>query len=72
MHDHFVKYTNKLLRDRTAVPERIHFYRLDDRVTASKEDEWLPFFTEVFKGLDVTAILFAKLTLPFADPRGTG
>jgi len=67
MHDHFIKYTNKLLRDRTADPESIRFYRLDDVVTASKQDVWLPFFTEVFRGLDVTALLFAKLALPFAD-----
>ena len=67
MHDHIVKYTNKLLRDRTAVPESIRFYVLDDRVVTNREDEWLPVFLEVFKGLDVTALLFAKTTLPFAD-----
>lgn len=67
MHDHIVKYTNKLLRDRTAVPESIRFYVLDDRVITSREDEWLPVFTRVFAGLDVTALIFAKATLPFAD-----
>lgn len=67
MHDHIVKYTNKLLRDRTAVPENIRFYVLDDRVITSREDEWLPVFTRVFAGLDVTALIFAKTTLPFAD-----
>ncbi len=67
MHDHIVKYTNKLLRDRTAVPESIRFYVLDDRVVTNREDEWLPVFAAVFKGLDVTALLFAKTTLPFAD-----
>jgi ribulose-5-phosphate 4-epimerase/fuculose-1-phosphate aldolase len=67
LHDQFVKYTNKLLRDRTAVPESIRFYRLDDAVTASRQDEWLPVFTEVFKRLDITALLFAKPALPFAD-----
>ena len=67
MHDHFVKYTNKLLRDRTAVPESIRFYVLDDRVVTNREDEWLPVFTGVFAGLDVTALLFAKTMLPFAD-----
>ena len=66
-HDHIKKYTGKLLRDRTAVPESIRFYRLDDRVTANQRDEWLPVFTEVFNGLNVTALLFAKPTLPFAD-----
>jgi hypothetical protein len=31
MHDQQIeKYTQKLLRDRTAVPESIRFYRLDD------------------------------------------
>ncbi len=67
MQDHIRKYTEKLLRDRTAVPESIRFYRLDDVVTANQRDEWLPVFSEVFRGLNVTALLFAKLTLPFAD-----
>jgi ribulose-5-phosphate 4-epimerase/fuculose-1-phosphate aldolase len=67
LHEHIVKYTNKLLRDRTAVPESIRFYVLDDRVVTNREDAWLPVFTGVFAGLDVTALLFAKTTLPFAD-----
>ncbi len=67
MHDHIKKYTQKLLRDRTAVAESIRFYRLDDVVIANQRDEWLPVFSEVFSGLNVTALLFAKLTLPFAD-----
>ena len=67
MPDEIKKYTQKLLRDRTAAPESIHFYRLDDVVTTNREDEWLPVFTEVFNGLNITALLFAKLTLPFAD-----
>ena len=67
MKDHIEKFTDKLLRDRTAVPESIRFYVLDDTVIASREDEWLPVFTEVFSGLDVTALLFARTSLPFAD-----
>jgi ribulose-5-phosphate 4-epimerase/fuculose-1-phosphate aldolase len=67
MRDEIEKYTQKLLRDRTAVPESIRFYRLDDVVAAGRRDEWLPVFTEVFEGLNVTALLFAKTTLPFAD-----
>ncbi len=68
MHDQQIeKYTQKLLRDRTAVPESIRFYRLDDIAVTNRHDEWLPVFTEVFNGLDVTALLFAKPTLPFAD-----
>ncbi len=67
MHDQIEKYTQKLLRDRTAVPESIRFYRLDDIVSANRHDEWLPLFTEVFHRLDITALLFARLTLPFAD-----
>jgi ribulose-5-phosphate 4-epimerase/fuculose-1-phosphate aldolase len=67
VHEHIVKYTNKLLRDRTAVEDSIRFYVLDERVITNCEDSWLPIFTEVFKGLDVTALLFAKPTLPFVD-----
>jgi ribulose-5-phosphate 4-epimerase/fuculose-1-phosphate aldolase len=68
MHERQIeKYTQKLLRDRTAMPESIRFYRLDDVVIANRQDEWLPVFTEVFHGLDVTALLFAQPTLPFAD-----
>jgi ribulose-5-phosphate 4-epimerase/fuculose-1-phosphate aldolase len=68
MHERqIVKYTQKLLRDQTAVPESIRFYRLDDVVITNREDEWLPVFTEVLQGLDVTALLFAQPTLPFAD-----
>ncbi len=67
MKDHIEKYTRKLLRDRTAAPESIRFYVLDDRVITNREDEWLPAFTEVFSGLNVTALLFARTSLPFAD-----
>ena len=67
MHDQIAKYSQKLLRDRTAVPDSIRFYRLDDVVSANRQDEWLAMFTEVFHGLDITALLFARLTLPFAD-----
>ena len=67
MHDQIAKYTEKLLRDRTAVPETIRFYRLDDVVTTNREDEWLPVFSSIFQELDITALLFARLTLPFAD-----
>jgi len=67
MHDQIHKYTQKLLRDRTAVPDSIRFYRLDDVISANMQDEWLPVFSSVFQGLDITALLFARLTLPFAD-----
>jgi ribulose-5-phosphate 4-epimerase/fuculose-1-phosphate aldolase len=67
MHDQLAKYTHKLLRDRTAVPDSIRFYRLDDVVSSNRQDEWLPVFSSVFQGLDITALLFARLTLPFAD-----
>ncbi len=49
------------------MPESIRFYRLDDVVTANKQDEWLPVFTEVFNELNITALLFAKTSLSFAD-----
>ncbi len=68
MHERQIeKYTQKLLRDRTAVPESIRFYRLDDVVMTNRNDEWLPMFTEVLDGLNITALLFAEPTLPFAD-----
>jgi ribulose-5-phosphate 4-epimerase/fuculose-1-phosphate aldolase len=67
MFDQIEKYTRKLLRDRTAVSESIRFYRLDDIVSANRHDEWLPVFSSVFEGLDITALLFARPTLPFAD-----
>ena len=67
MHDLIAKYTGKLLRDRTAVPESIRFYRLDDIITTNREDEWLPVFRSVFGELDIAALLFSRLTLPFAD-----
>jgi ribulose-5-phosphate 4-epimerase/fuculose-1-phosphate aldolase len=67
MHDQIEKYTLKLLRDRTAVPASIRFYRLDDIVSSNRQDEWLPLFSSVFEGLDIAALLFARPTLPFAD-----
>lgn len=67
MRDQIEKYRQKLLRDRTAVPDSIRFYRLDDIVSTNRHDEWLPLFSSVFSGLDITALLFARLTLPFAD-----
>jgi ribulose-5-phosphate 4-epimerase/fuculose-1-phosphate aldolase len=67
MNDHIAKYRSKLLRDRTAVPDSIRFYVLDDRVVTNQEDEWLPVFKEIFQQLNITALLFAKTSLPFAD-----
>jgi len=67
VQDQFEIYTRKLARDRAAVPESIRIYRLDDVVIASHEDEWLPVMAEVFSGLNVTALLFARPALPFAD-----
>ncbi len=67
MHDHIRKYREKLIRDRTAEPDSIRFYVLDDRVITNREDEWLPVFSRIFDGLNVTALLFARPTLPFAD-----
>ncbi len=34
---------------------------------ASRQDEWLPVFTEIFTGLNVAALLFAKTAVPFGD-----
>jgi len=67
MLDQFEKYTRKLIRDRIAEPDSIRFYRLDDRVIAGCDDEWLPVFTEVFRGLNVTALLLARPPLRFGD-----
>jgi ribulose-5-phosphate 4-epimerase/fuculose-1-phosphate aldolase len=67
MVDQFSKYTSKLLRDRIAEPNSIRFYRLDDRVIASRDDEWLPVFREVFAGLNITALLLARPPLAVAD-----
>jgi ribulose-5-phosphate 4-epimerase/fuculose-1-phosphate aldolase len=67
MHGHITKYTNKILRDRTAVPDSIRFYVLDDRIVTNRDDEWLPVFNEVFNHLNITALLFAKTSLSFAD-----
>jgi len=67
MHDQLSKYSQKLIRNRTAEPESIHFYRLDDVVIANTKDEWLDVFTAVFNELNITALLFARASLPFAD-----
>ncbi len=67
MHDHIAKYTEKLLRDRTVVPDSIHFYVLDDHVVSNRDDVWSGVFAEVLNALNVTVILFAKTSLPFAD-----
>jgi ribulose-5-phosphate 4-epimerase/fuculose-1-phosphate aldolase len=67
MQDQFAHYAQKLLRDRIAEPDSIRFYRLDDRVIASRDDEWLPVFTEVFRGLNITALLLARPPLGFGD-----
>jgi ribulose-5-phosphate 4-epimerase/fuculose-1-phosphate aldolase len=67
MFDQFEKYTRKLVRDRITEPGSIRFYRLDDRVIANRDDEWLPVFAEVFGGLNVTALLFARPSLRFGD-----
>ena len=67
MHDEIKKYTQKLLRDKTAIADTIRFYRLDDVVTTNARDEWLPVFAGIFNDLTVTSLLFARPTLPFAD-----
>lgn len=67
LSDQVEKYTAKLLRDRTAVPESIRFYVLDDRLVSSMQDEWLDLFQDVFSGLTITTLLFAKPSVPFAD-----
>lgn len=67
MQDEIAKYTRKLLRDRTAAPESIRFYRLDDVMIAGREDEWAVIFSEVFARLNITALLLAEPTLRFAD-----
>ncbi len=61
------KYTRKLIRDRTADPASIRFYRLDDVMISGREDEWAPVFAEVFSGLNATALLLARPALRFAD-----
>ena len=67
MHEHIIKYTKKLIRDRTAVPDSIRFYVIDDMLITNREDDWTPVFARVFHGLNVTALLFARPSLPFAD-----
>lgn len=67
MSGQFEHYTRKLLRDRIAEPGSIRFYRLDDRVIASRDDEWRGVFTEVLNGLNVTALLLARPPLRFGD-----
>jgi ribulose-5-phosphate 4-epimerase/fuculose-1-phosphate aldolase len=67
MLDQFSKYSAKLLRDRIAERDSIRFYRLDDRVIASRDDEWLPVFSRVFEGLNITSLLLARPSLAVAD-----
>lgn len=67
MLDQFGKYGAKLLRDGIAAPDSVRFYRLDDRVIASREDEWLPVFSRVFEALNITALLLARPPLAVAD-----
>jgi ribulose-5-phosphate 4-epimerase/fuculose-1-phosphate aldolase len=67
MIDQFAKYSGKLIRDRIADPESIRFYRLDDRVIAGRDDEWLPVFTAVFRGLNITSLLLARPPLGLGD-----
>lgn len=65
--DQFEKYSAKLLRDRIALPDSIRFYRLDDVVISDRNDEWLPVLTQVFAGLNITALLLARPPLRFGD-----
>ncbi|MHB8842258.1 MAG: class II aldolase/adducin family protein [Candidatus Aquicultor sp.] len=67
MKDQIVKYTNKLIQDKTAIADSIRFYALDDEVIASREDEWKPVFESVLAELNVVGLLLARPVLPFAD-----
>ena len=67
MKDQIVKYTKKLIQDKTAIPDSIRFYALDDEVIASREDAWKPVFESVLAELNVVGLLLAQPALPFAD-----
>jgi len=67
MRDQIAKYTQKLISDRSTVPESIRFYALDDELIVSRDDEWRPVFEEVIGNLSVVGLLLAKPSLPFAD-----
>jgi ribulose-5-phosphate 4-epimerase/fuculose-1-phosphate aldolase len=65
--DQIEKYTNKLIEDRSAVPESIRFYALDDELIVGRDDEWRPVFEEVLAEFNVVGLLLAMPTLSFAD-----
>lgn len=67
MRDQIEKYTQKLIGDRSAVPESIRFYALDDELIVSRDDEWRPVFEEAIDNLSVVGLLLAKPSLLFAD-----
>ncbi|MFA5073796.1 MAG: class II aldolase/adducin family protein [Nitrospirota bacterium] len=67
MHNQIKKYTHKLIRDRIAVPESIHFYNIIDAEKSSNQDEWHSLFTEILHKVNLSTLLFAKPSLPFAD-----
>ncbi len=67
MKDQIVKYTKKLIRDKTAIADSIRFYALDDEVIASRDDIWKPVFESVLAELNVVGLLLAQPALPFAD-----
>ncbi len=67
VQDQIEKYRAKLIRDRIALPDTIRLYRLDDVVSHSVDDEWLDVFSTIFGALNVTALLFARPIVPFAD-----
>lgn len=61
------EFRAKLIRDRSAVPDSVRFYALDDGVVFSRDDEWRPLFESVLSRLNVASLLLARPTLPFAD-----
>ncbi|MBE0447547.1 MAG: class II aldolase/adducin family protein [Actinobacteria bacterium] len=67
MKNQIDKYTRKLIQDRSAVPDSIRFFAMDDVLIASQDDEWKPIFEAVLAELNIMGLLLAKPPLPFAD-----
>lgn len=67
MHDQIARYTQKLIADRSADPDRIAFAAQDDRLITDGVPEFARLAGETLSQLSALSLVAAGTSLPFAD-----
>ncbi|HIJ94579.1 MAG TPA: aldolase [Desulfuromonadales bacterium] len=67
MLDQITKYSDKLVADRSALPELIAFAAQDDSIISAGNPELAALAADILSHLDCLALTVARSALPFAD-----